>query len=56
MAEKRYEVVVIGTGPSGESAALNAVKHGRSVAVVERQADVGGNCTHRGTIPVEGAA
>ena len=51
MAEKRYEVVVIGTGPSGESAALNAVKHGRSVAVVERLADVGGNCTHRGTIP-----
>ncbi|KEZ77158.1 soluble pyridine nucleotide transhydrogenase [Salinisphaera hydrothermalis C41B8] len=51
MAEKRYEVVVIGTGPSGESAALNAAKHGRSVAVIERVADVGGNCTHRGTIP-----
>lgn len=51
MTEKRYEVVVIGTGPSGESAAVNAAKHGRSVAVIERQADVGGNCTHRATIP-----
>lgn len=51
MTEKRYEVVVIGTGPSGESAAVNAAKHGRSVAVIERQAAVGGNCTHRATIP-----
>ncbi|RJS94084.1 Si-specific NAD(P)(+) transhydrogenase [Salinisphaera sp. Q1T1-3] len=51
MTEMRYDLVVIGTGPSGESAALNAAKHGRRVAVVERQADVGGNCTHRGTIP-----
>ena len=51
MTDKRYDVVVIGTGPSGESAALNASKHGRSVAVIERGAAVGGNCTHLGTIP-----
>lgn len=51
MTDKQYDVVVIGTGPSGESAALNAAKHGRSVAVVERGARVGGNCTHLGTIP-----
>lgn len=51
MTEKRYDVVVIGTGPSGESAALSAAKNGLSVAVIERMADVGGNCTHRGTIP-----
>ena len=28
-----YDVVVIGTGPGGEGAAMQAVKHGKSVAV-----------------------
>lgn len=46
-----YDVVVIGTGPGGEGAAMQAVKNGRSVAIVERELAVGGNCTHRGTIP-----
>lgn len=46
-----YDVVVIGTGPGGEGAAMQAVKHGLSVAVVEREHAVGGSCTHRGTIP-----
>jgi len=51
MAVYNYDVVVIGTGPAGESAAINAAKHGRRVAVVEKQPLVGGNCTHWGTIP-----
>ncbi|MDI5892653.1 Si-specific NAD(P)(+) transhydrogenase [Halomonas rhizosphaerae] len=51
MAVHNYDVVVIGTGPAGESAAINAAKHGKRVAVVEKQAQVGGNCTHWGTIP-----
>lgn len=51
MAVHSYDVVVIGTGPAGESAAINAAKHGKRVAVVEKQSAVGGNCTHRGTIP-----
>lgn len=46
-----YDVVVIGTGPGGEGAAMQAAKHGRNVAVVERRAEVGGGCTHLGTIP-----
>lgn len=46
-----YDVVVIGTGPGGEGAAMQAVKNGRSVAVIERELAVGGNCTHHGTIP-----
>ncbi len=51
MAVHNYDVVVIGTGPAGESAAINAAKHGKRVAVVEKQPLVGGNCTHWGTIP-----
>lgn len=46
-----YDVIVIGTGPGGEGAAMQAVKHGKSVAVIDRDPFVGGNCTHRGTIP-----
>ncbi|MFK4015167.1 Si-specific NAD(P)(+) transhydrogenase [Cobetia marina] len=51
MAVYNYDVVVIGTGPAGESAAVNAAKHGKRVAVIEAQSSVGGNCTHKGTIP-----
>lgn len=51
MAVYNYDVVVIGTGPAGEGAAMNAIKHGKRVAVVESEAAVGGNCTHKGTIP-----
>ena len=51
MDSQTYDVVVIGTGPGGEGAAMQATKLGKSVAVVERFRRIGGNCTHRGTIP-----
>lgn len=51
MSECRYDVVVIGSGPSGEGAAMNAAKAGKRVAVIEDKQVVGGNCTHLGTIP-----
>ncbi|WP_166261112.1 Si-specific NAD(P)(+) transhydrogenase [Marinobacter salicampi] len=51
MAEHHYDVVVIGAGPSGEGAAMNATKSGKRVAVIEDKQTVGGNCTHWGTIP-----
>jgi NAD(P) transhydrogenase len=51
MAEYDYDVVVIGSGPAGEGAAMNAAKHGKKVAIIEEQQAVGGNCTHKGTIP-----
>ncbi len=51
MTEHHYDVVVIGAGPSGEGAAMNAAKHGKRVAVIEDKTTVGGNCTHWGTIP-----
>ncbi|MCU7958751.1 MAG: Si-specific NAD(P)(+) transhydrogenase [gamma proteobacterium symbiont of Bathyaustriella thionipta] len=46
-----YDVVVIGSGPGGEGAAMNLSKAGKRVAMVERSAQVGGSCTHSGTIP-----
>lgn len=46
-----YDVLVIGSGPGGEGAAMHAGKCKRSVAVVERGGLIGGTCTHLGTIP-----
>ena len=47
----QYDAIIIGTGPGGEGAAMNLAKSGKSVAVVERHDQVGGGCTHWGTIP-----
>ena len=47
----QYDVVVIGSGPAGEGAAMMAAKSQLSVALVERYFEVGGGCTHWGTIP-----
>jgi len=46
-----YDLLVIGTGPGGEGAAMQAVKGGMRVAVAERYRQIGGGCTHWGTIP-----
>jgi NAD(P) transhydrogenase len=46
-----YDVIVIGSGPGGEGAAMQAAKAGKRVAVVDDFPLVGGNCTHRATIP-----
>jgi NAD(P) transhydrogenase len=51
MEEKHFDVIVIGTGPGGEGAAMQIAKNGKSAAVVERYARVGGSCTHLATIP-----
>jgi len=48
---RRFDVLVIGSGPGGEGAAMQAVKGGLRVAVVEQFHQVGGGCTHWGTIP-----
>jgi NAD(P) transhydrogenase len=47
----QFDVIVIGSGPAGEGAAMMLAKHNRRVAVVERYHEVGGGCTHWGTIP-----
>lgn len=50
-ADAVYDVIVIGTGPGGEGAAMEATKQGKSVAVIDKLPRIGGNCTHLGTIP-----
>ena len=47
----QFDIIVIGTGPAGEGAAMMATKNRKRVAVIERHAEVGGGCTHWGTIP-----
>lgn len=46
-----YDVIVIGSGPGGEGASMKLAKRGKRVATIEMQDQVGGNCTHKGTIP-----
>ena len=49
--EAPFELIVIGSGPAGQKAAVAAAKAGRRVLVVERGGEVGGVCVHTGTIP-----
>ncbi len=51
MVNSKYDVIVIGAGPAGEAAAMKASKGGLHVAVIENRKQVGGSCTHLGTIP-----
>lgn len=48
--KNEYDIIVIGSGPGGEGAAMQAAKAGKHVAVID-DLPVGGNCTHRTTIP-----
>jgi NAD(P) transhydrogenase len=46
-----FDVLVIGSGPGGQKAAIAAAKLGRRVAIVERKDMIGGVCLNTGTIP-----
>jgi len=46
-----YDLVVIGSGPAGEKGAAQAAYFGKRVALIEREAVVGGACVNTGTIP-----
>ncbi|HEY1344974.1 MAG TPA: FAD-dependent oxidoreductase, partial [Streptosporangiaceae bacterium] len=46
-----FDILVIGSGPGGQKAAIAAAKLGRQVAIVERKDMVGGVCLNTGTIP-----
>ncbi|HEY5032547.1 MAG TPA: Si-specific NAD(P)(+) transhydrogenase [Actinomycetes bacterium] len=51
MGDHDYDLLVIGSGPGGQKAAIAAAKLGRRAAVIERRNMVGGVCTNTGTIP-----
>lgn len=51
MNEAQYELLVIGSGPAGQKAAISAAKLGKRVAVVEHGGMLGGVSVHTGTIP-----
>ncbi|XAM00245.1 Si-specific NAD(P)(+) transhydrogenase [Phycisphaeraceae bacterium D3-23] len=48
---KHYDCIVIGTGPAGQKAAIQAAKLGKSVAIIEKAKVVGGAQINTGTIP-----
>ncbi len=51
MPENKYDLIVIGSGPAGQRAAIQASKLGKKVAIIERRSVVGGVCINLGTIP-----
>jgi len=51
MSAVKYDLIVIGSGPSGQRAAVAASKMEKRVAVVEARSVVGGVCINTGTIP-----
>src|SRR5271168_5532516 len=46
-----FDLIVIGSGPGGQRAAIQGTKAGKRVAVIEKQACIGGVCINTGTIP-----
>src|SRR5919112_1300549 len=46
-----YDMIVIGSGPAGQRAAIQGSKLGKRVALVERREVIGGACINTGTIP-----
>jgi NAD(P) transhydrogenase len=46
-----FDMIVLGSGPAGQRAAIQAAKAGKRVAVVEQREVVGGTCINTGTIP-----
>ena len=51
MAEKTYDVTVIGSGPGGYVAAIRCAQLGMKVAIIERYSSLGGTCLNVGCIP-----
>ena len=51
MTETPYDVIVVGSGPGGQKAAIQAAEAGARTLLIEEDAHVGGACVHYGTIP-----
>src|SRR6202165_6174361 len=46
-----YDLIVIGSGPAGQRAAIQGAKFGKRVILIERREVIGGVCINTGTIP-----
>ncbi len=53
MRTMSYDLVVIGSGPGGYSAAVRAGQYGLKTALVEKDPKLGGTCLHVGCIPTK---
>src|SRR5215471_5998815 len=51
MTSQHYDLIVIGSGPAGQKGAIAASKMGKRVAMVDRDAMLGGVSLNTGTIP-----
>ena len=51
MSPNAYDIVVVGSGPAGQKAAIQGAKAGKKVVLIEQEQGIGGNCVYRGTIP-----
>ena len=51
MSSTVYDLIVIGSGPAGQRAAIYGAKLGKKVALIEMREVVGGACINTGTIP-----
>jgi dihydrolipoamide dehydrogenase len=52
-AMSNYDVIVIGSGPGGYSAAVRAGQYGLKTAIIEKEPKLGGTCLHVGCIPTK---
>jgi NAD(P) transhydrogenase len=48
---QQYDLIVIGSGPAGQRAAIQGARSGKRVALIEKREVVGGTCINSGTIP-----
>ncbi|MBZ0101656.1 MAG: FAD-dependent oxidoreductase, partial [Thermoanaerobaculia bacterium] len=48
---EHFDFIILGSGPAGQRAAIQAAKLGRTVAVIEKNTVIGGACVHTATIP-----
>ncbi len=51
MSPNAYDIVVVGSGPAGQKAAIQGAKAGKKIVLIEQEQGIGGNCVYRGTIP-----
>ncbi len=51
MSAKKFDLIVIGSGPAGENAAIAAARMNKSSIIIEKRSVQGGVCIHTGTIP-----